>query len=107
VNAWAVRGIELPFGDQAESWWIDAAGSVHEQPIAGADPLPGRFFLSGLVDAHAHPAIGSGPAGFVPLDESAARANLIAWAKTGITQVRDVTVRDTTPVASGNPSVAG
>ena len=91
MNAWAVDGVELPFGDQAGSWWIDAAGSVHERPIAGADPLPGRFFLSGLVDAHAHPAIGIGPAGSpVPLDESAAHANLIAWAKTGITQVRDV-----------------
>jgi hypothetical protein len=90
VNAWAVRGVELPFGDQTGSWWIDTAGSVHEQPIAGADPLPGRFFLAGLADAHAHPAVGSGPAGFVPLDESAARANLIAWARAGITQVRDV-----------------
>jgi hypothetical protein len=91
MNAWAVDGVELPFGDQAGSWWIDVAGSVRERPIAGADPLPGRFFLTGLVDAHAHPAIGIGPAGFpVPLDESAARANLIGWAKTGITQVRDV-----------------
>jgi imidazolonepropionase-like amidohydrolase len=46
--------------------------------------------LSGLVDAHAHPAVGSGPAGPVALDKSAARANLLAWAQTGITLVRDI-----------------
>jgi hypothetical protein len=34
--------------------------------------------------------VGGGPAGFVPLDAGGARANLIAWAKAGITLVRDV-----------------
>jgi imidazolonepropionase-like amidohydrolase len=58
--------------------------------VAGADLLPGGFILSGLVDAHAHPAVGSGPAGLVALDEGAARATLIAWAKAGVTLVRDV-----------------
>jgi imidazolonepropionase-like amidohydrolase len=90
MRAWAVRGIDLPFGDETRSWWVDAAGSVHGRPIAGADLLPGRFVLSGLVDAHAHPAVGSGPSGVVPLDKNAARATLIGWAKTGITLVRDV-----------------
>ncbi|MGE5290799.1 MAG: hypothetical protein ACM3ML_27125 [Micromonosporaceae bacterium] len=90
MMAWAVHGVELPFGDEAGSWWIDASGSIHDRPIAGADPLPGRYVLSGLVDAHAHPAIGAGPAGPVPLDKTAARANLAAWAETGVTLVRDV-----------------
>jgi hypothetical protein len=85
-----VHGVHLPYGDERESWWIDASGSIHDQPVAGADHLPCRFFLPGLVDAHAHPAVGAGPAGLVPLDKSAARANLIAWAQTGITLVRDV-----------------
>jgi imidazolonepropionase-like amidohydrolase len=85
-----VQGVELPFGDEAAAWWIDASGSVHDRPIADADLLPGGFILSGLVDAHAHPAVGSGPAGLVALDTSAARANLLAWAQTGITLVRDV-----------------
>ena len=45
--------------------------------------------LPGLADAHAHPAVGAGPAGLVALDASAARANLTAWAQAGITLVRD------------------
>ncbi len=90
MNAWAVHGVELPFGDDTRSWWVDAAGAIRDRPIAGADSLPGRFILPGLADAHAHPAVGDGPAGLVALDASAARANLLAWAKTGIALVRDV-----------------
>jgi len=85
-----VQGVELPFGDEAAAWWIDASGAVHDRPVADAELLPGGFIMSGLVDAHAHPAVGSGPAGLVALDQSAARANLLAWAQTGITLVRDV-----------------
>jgi imidazolonepropionase-like amidohydrolase len=89
MNAWAVDGVELPFGDEIRSWWVDASGAIHDRPLAGAEPLPGRFVLAGLADAHAHPAVGAGPAGLVALGENAARANLTAWAKTGITVVRD------------------
>jgi imidazolonepropionase-like amidohydrolase len=90
MTAWAVHGVGLPFGDEPASWWIDASGAVHDRPIAGADPLPGAFILPGLADAHALPAVGAGPAGLVALDESAARANLAAWARAGITLVRDL-----------------
>ncbi len=90
MTAWAVHGVELPLGDEPVSWWIDGSGAVHDRPVADADPLPGRFVLPGLADAHAHPAVGSGPAGLVPLDAAAARANLTAWAQAGITLVRDV-----------------
>ena len=90
MTAWAVRGVELPFGGEIASWWIDAAGSIHDRPVAGADLLPGGFILPGLVDTHAHPAVGSGPAGLVALDEGAARATLIAWARAGVILVRDV-----------------
>ena len=85
-----MQGVELPFGDEAAAWWIDASGAVHDRPIADAELLPGGFVLPGLVDAHAHPAVGSGPAGLVALDKRTARANLLAWAQTGITLVRDV-----------------
>jgi hypothetical protein len=88
VAAWEVRGVELPFGDQAGLWWIDESGSVRDRTIPAADALPGGFFVLGLVDAHAHPAVGVGPFGLVALDARAARANLMAWAQTGITAVR-------------------
>src|SRR4029453_18209377 len=90
MRAWAVYGVALPFGDEPASWWIDGSGAVHDRPVAGAELLPGGFVLPGLVDAHAHPAVGSGPAGPVPLTAGAARSNLVAWAQAGITLVRDV-----------------
>src|SRR5215470_13131584 len=90
MQAWAVHGVDLPFGGEPRSWWVDAAGSVQDRPIADAEPLPGRFVLPGLADPHVHPAISGRPTGYVPLDAAAARANLIAWAKTGITVVGDV-----------------
>ena len=90
MTAWALHGVELPFGDEPVSWWVDASGAVRDRPVADAGPLPGAFILPGLADAHAHPAVGSGPAGLVALDEAAARANLAAWAQAGITLVGDV-----------------
>jgi imidazolonepropionase-like amidohydrolase len=90
ARAWAVRGVDLPFGDEVAAWWIDASGAIRDRPVPDAERLPGGFVLSGLVDAHAHPAVGSGPAGLVALDEGAALHNLVAWARSGITLVRDV-----------------
>src|SRR5262249_26166111 len=90
MKAWAVHGLELPFGDEPVSWWIDGSGAVHDRPVADAALLPGGECLHGLADAHAHPAVGSGPAGLAPLDPGTARANLAAWARAGITLVRDV-----------------
>lgn len=89
MTSWAVRGVELPFGTDVRSWWIDQSGSACDHPTVDADPLPGGYVLPGLVDAHAHPAIGTGPDGPVPLDKDATRGNLIAWAESGITLVRD------------------
>lgn len=90
VASWAVQGIELPFGDQARAWWIDQSGLWSERPIRGAEVLPGRFVLAGLVDAHSHPAVGNGPDGPVALDLAEVRSNLIGWADTGVTLIRDV-----------------
>jgi imidazolonepropionase-like amidohydrolase len=90
VTSWAVEGIELPFGDQVRAWWIDQWGSWREQPVPGADALPGGFVLSGLVDAHSHPTVRGSPSGPVALDLDEARANLIGWAETGVTLIRDV-----------------
>lgn len=89
MTAWAVRGIELPFGSESRSWWIDAAGAAHDEPVEGAEPLPGGFILPGLADAHAHPALAAGPSGPLALTREAARSNLLDWAMTGVTLVRD------------------
>jgi imidazolonepropionase-like amidohydrolase len=89
MAAWAVRGVELPFGSQARSWWIDAAGAAHDEPADGAEALPGSYILPGLVDAHAHPAITGGKSGPQALTRDAARANLLAWGQAGVTLVRD------------------
>jgi imidazolonepropionase-like amidohydrolase len=89
MTAWAVRGIELPFGSESRSWWIDAAGAAHDDPVGDAEPLPGGFILPGLVDAHAHPAVTAGPSGPQALAKDAARANLLEWARAGVTLIRD------------------
>lgn len=80
----------LPFGDSPEDCFIDETGAPVDRPSVDARRLPGRYVLSGLVDAHAHPAVASGPAGFVALDAAGAQAQLVAWAETGVAIVRDV-----------------
>ncbi len=90
MAAWAVRGVELPFGSKARSWWIDATGAASEDPVDGAEPLPGSYVLPGLADAHAHPAIRGGNSGPQALTRDAARAKLLEWAEAGVTLVRDV-----------------
>jgi imidazolonepropionase-like amidohydrolase len=75
--SWSVRAVPLPDGDRPADLWIDADGCLAAGPVAGAEPLPGRYVAPGLVDAHAHPAVGPGPAardGTGTLDE------LAAWA---------------------------
>ncbi len=89
MTSWAVRGIELPFGTGPRQWWIGGSGSVHDAPLPDAEPLPGRYLLAGLADAHAHPAVGPGPSGPVARDRSAAEDSLRAWARAGVTLVRD------------------
>jgi Amidohydrolase family len=89
VAAWAFDGIELPFGSAPRQWWISESGSVHDRPVPDAEILPGRYLLAGLADAHAHPAVGLGLSGPVALDKAAALDTLRAWARSGITLVRD------------------
>jgi hypothetical protein len=33
MNAWAVRGVELPFGDEPVPWWIDGRCAPAEPAI--------------------------------------------------------------------------
>lgn len=83
-------GVELPFGDRPVRRWISSGGEISDAPIQGTDQLPGRYFLYGLVDAHAHPAVAVGPSGPFALDHQSTGATLLAWAETGVALVRDV-----------------
>jgi len=86
---WSVHAIQLPDGDEPVDLWVDQAGRLAAEPVAGAEPLPGRFVAPGLVDAHAHPTTTmteSGPAAVAPAD---ALDLLAQWAASGVCLVRD------------------
>ena len=83
---WSVRAVPLPDGDRPADLWIDAEGCLATEPVPGAEPLPGRYVAPGLVDAHAHPAVGPGPAA---RDGAGTLGELAAWAATGVGLVRD------------------
>jgi len=90
VRAWRVDGVELPYGDRPQTWWVDGAGRRSEQPVLDAEALPGRFVAWGLADAHAHPAIGTANGVPAARDAEETAAQLVAWAKEGVALVRDV-----------------
>jgi imidazolonepropionase-like amidohydrolase len=83
---WSVRAVPLPDGDRPADLWIDADGCLATEPVPGAEPLPGRYVAPGLVDAHAHPAVGPGPAA---RDSAGTLGELAAWAASGVGLVRD------------------
>jgi hypothetical protein len=83
---WTVRAVPLPDGDRPADLWVDAAGCLVAEPVPDAEPLPGRYVAPGLVDAHAHPAVGPGPAA---LGDVETLDVLAAWAAAGVCLVRD------------------
>src|SRR6516164_1376550 len=87
--SWAVRAVQLPDGDRLVDLWVDAAGCLVAEPVPGAERLPGRYVVPGLVDAHAHPAVGREAGMPVALDGSEALNVLAAWAASGVCLVRD------------------
>jgi imidazolonepropionase-like amidohydrolase len=67
-----LRGVALP-GHETVELFVDAAGRLTEEPLAGAETLvDGGFIVPGLVDAHCH--VGLGPSGPVSLEEADAQA---------------------------------
>ena len=86
MTAWRFDGEELPFGGE-RTWWVDAHGLLSDMPVADAEPLPGAFVLSGLVDSHAHPAIGKD---FTAQQRAEVVDQLREWCAAGILFVRDV-----------------
>jgi imidazolonepropionase-like amidohydrolase len=87
--SWAVRAVQLPDGDRPVDLWVDAAGCLVTEPVPGAERLPGRYVVPGLVDAHAHPAVGREAGMPVALDGPEALNVLAGWAACGVCLVRD------------------
>jgi len=87
--AWRVRGVRLPDGEVLEAG-ITGQGRWTSQPTIDAEPVPGRFVLPGLVDAHCHLSVAEGTDGWpVALDADAARVNLAKARSVGVTAIRD------------------
>jgi imidazolonepropionase-like amidohydrolase len=87
--SWAVRAVRLPDGDRPVDLGVDAAGCLAAEPVPGAERLPGRYVVPGLVDAHAHPAVRWEAGMPVALDTSETMNVLAAWAACGVRLVRD------------------
>jgi imidazolonepropionase-like amidohydrolase len=87
--SWSVRAVPVPDGDQPADLWVDSAGCLTAEPVPEADRLPGRYVLPGLVDAHAHPAVGRAAGAPVALGEAEAAGVLAGWAAAGVCLVRD------------------
>jgi imidazolonepropionase-like amidohydrolase len=90
-----LRGVALP-AERTVELWVDAAGRLSAEPIAGAETLvDGGWIVPGLVDAHCH--VGLGPSGPVHLDEAADQARTDRDA--GTLLIRDCgTPADTRPL---------
>ena len=89
VTAWQVRAVLLPDGDVVEAGITGTGGWTSVRPVR-AEPLPGRFVVPGLVDAHCHLSLGHDGRGEpVGLGVEAASANLAAARAVGVTAVRD------------------
>jgi imidazolonepropionase-like amidohydrolase len=87
--SWSVHAVPLPDGDRPADLWVDDAGCLAAKPVPDAGRLPGRFVLPGLVDAHAHPAVGRADGAPVALRGAEAADVLAGWAAAGVCLVRD------------------
>jgi imidazolonepropionase-like amidohydrolase len=87
--SWSVSAVQLPDGDRPVDLWVNGAGCLVTEPVPGAERLPGRYVAPGLVDAHAHPAVGLAAGAPVAQDESQTLKTLATWARSGVCLVRD------------------
>jgi imidazolonepropionase-like amidohydrolase len=83
-EAWRLPGTLLPDGERRDLWI--AGGRLTDAAVDGAEVLPGRFSLPGIVDAHAHVALD----GFTGLSAAGAAANLAGMGHLGVLLVRDL-----------------
>lgn len=79
-----MQAVPLPDGDRPVDLWVDGAGCLVAEPVHGAERLPGRYVAPGLVDAHAHPAVGWEAGAPVALDQAETLKALAGWARSGV-----------------------
>jgi len=84
-ETWRLPATLLPDGERRHLWV--AHGLLTSTPIDGAEALPGRYALPGLVDAHCHLAVSED---LQPLDRAGAREALLRVRDQGVLLVRDV-----------------
>ena len=83
----------LPDGEDRDLWV--SGGAITSRPQDGAEALPGRFALPGLVDAHAHLTIDMNATGLDAGSDALVERNLRAQRDAGVLLVRDIgRVRD-------------
>ncbi len=89
MTAWRVQGTQLPDGTDLAAG-VTADGAWTTRPPDDAEPLPGRYVLPGLVDAHSHLSVAPGRDGMPKaLDLAATRAQLERAHAAGVTGIRD------------------
>ena len=89
ATRWSFHGELVPEGTPIEVW-TTTAGRLATSPLAGSQPLPGRYALAGLVDAHCHLTLVDGGTGPLPDGDTASvRERLRAVRKTGVLMLRD------------------
>jgi imidazolonepropionase-like amidohydrolase len=86
---WRLPTTVLPDGDDDQLWV--SGGELTRTPVDGAETLPGRFVLPGMVDAHAHLTLLESPEHIYVLGDRDHRdAVLDSSRRSGVLLLRDV-----------------
>jgi imidazolonepropionase-like amidohydrolase len=88
AHNWVVHGVGVDDGAPVEVGV--SHGLLVAEPEPGAQELPGRYVLGGLVDAHVHLALDLSGVGLATGDPELVQANLRSHLDAGVLLVRDV-----------------
>jgi imidazolonepropionase-like amidohydrolase len=92
--AYRFDGVGLPDGDDV-AWWVED-GRLRDTPVDAAEPLPGRYVLPGLVDAHCHLTLLPGEVGPLPARPDDVAATIEGLRRAGVLALRDTGAHDDT-----------